>query len=244
MNTDRNLLFGLLALQTELIDSARLLAVCTLVAARKEGELGQLLVDLGWITAADRADVEHLLQRKLPQLNEQLAQLNKQLAKFRSDQAETPGRSLVSTAEYPAGTGERYTLLSVHATGGIGKIWHARDNQLSRDVAVKELRAEKAADPVLRARFLREACVTGQLEHPGIVPVYELWHDSADARAFYSMRFIKGRTLRQTVSVHHEEGPASPSAPVDFLTLINAFLTVCNGCVRSFARHHPPRPQG
>src|SRR5262245_32126993 len=168
MDTDRNLLFGLLALQMELIDSARLLAACTLVAMRKDEELGQLLVELGWITAADRADVQRLLQRRLPQLNEQLAQLNKQLSTFRSGPALSPGQSLASTGEYAAGTGERYTLLSVHATGGIGKIWHARDNQLNRDVAVKELRAEKAADATLRARFLREGRITGQLEHPGI----------------------------------------------------------------------------
>src|SRR5262245_3647500 len=107
MDTDRNLLFGLLALQLELIDSARLLTAYTLVAARKDGELDELLVELGWITAADRADVERLLQRRLPQLNEQLAQLNKELA-FRSGPALAPGESLASTGEYAAGTGGRY----------------------------------------------------------------------------------------------------------------------------------------
>src|ERR1041384_3992797 len=68
----------------------------------------------------------------------------------------------------------RYALTSLHATGGIGRVWLARDAQMGRDVALKELRPEQARDAVLRARFLREAKITGQLEHPGIVPVYEL----------------------------------------------------------------------
>src|SRR5262249_41029417 len=88
----------------------------------------------------------------------------------------------------------------------------------------------------LRARFLREAHITGQLEHPGIVPVYELWYSHADARAFYSMRFIKGRTLRQAASAYHGEAPADLAAPVDFLTLINAFLTVCNTVAYAHSR--------
>src|SRR6185295_2764232 len=90
---------------------------------------------------------------------------------------------------------DRYALTSLHATGGIGRVWLARDAQMGRDVALKELRPEQADDAVLRARFLREAKITGQLEHPGIVPVYELARRPQTGQPFYTMRFVKGRTL-------------------------------------------------
>ena len=65
MNTDRNLLFGVLALQADLIDADQFIKVCTLWTTRKHTALGDLLIELGWITPTDRADVERLLERKL-----------------------------------------------------------------------------------------------------------------------------------------------------------------------------------
>src|SRR5438270_788061 len=68
----------------------------------------------------------------------------------------------------------RYSLTRLHGKGGIGQVWLARDNDLGREVALKELRPDRAGNPALVSRFVEEAKVTGQLEHPGIVPVYEL----------------------------------------------------------------------
>src|SRR5262249_46081910 len=65
MDTDRNLLFGVLALQADLIDPARFAEACSAWAARKDTALADLLVERGWLTAADRAVVERLLERKL-----------------------------------------------------------------------------------------------------------------------------------------------------------------------------------
>src|SRR5438067_5920050 len=72
---------------------------------------------------------------------------------------------------------ERYEVLRLHATGGIGRVWLARDAALGRCVALKDLHPNKAQQLSLRARFLREAQITGQLQHPGIVPVYEVVTD-------------------------------------------------------------------
>ena len=58
--------------------------------------------------------------------------------------------------------------------GGLGRVWLAHDGSLGRDVALKEVRPERADSPAVWSRFLQEARVTGQLEHPGIVPIYEL----------------------------------------------------------------------
>jgi hypothetical protein len=65
MSADRNLLFGVLALQADLLDAAQFAEACSAWAARKDTPLGDLLVQRGWLSAADRADVERLLERKL-----------------------------------------------------------------------------------------------------------------------------------------------------------------------------------
>ena len=65
MDTDRNLLFGVLALQADVLDADQFIKACTLWTTRKEVSLPNLLIELGWITPADRADVDRLLERKL-----------------------------------------------------------------------------------------------------------------------------------------------------------------------------------
>src|SRR5438876_11379486 len=65
MDTDRNLLFGVLALQADLIDSAQFIEACLLWTSRKNEHLADLLLERGWIVPADRTHVEYLLERKL-----------------------------------------------------------------------------------------------------------------------------------------------------------------------------------
>jgi len=65
MNTDRNLLFGVLALQSDMIEPAQFVETCAAWAARKDVPLAEILVEHGWITARDKEDVERLLDRKL-----------------------------------------------------------------------------------------------------------------------------------------------------------------------------------
>jgi len=80
--------------------------------------------------------------------------------------------------------------------GGMGRILEARDLRVGRPVAVKELLGRS---PNLAARFEREARVTARLQHPGIVPIYEIgcWPDGTP---FYSMRMVEGRTLREAIA--------------------------------------------
>src|SRR5205814_5849248 len=109
-----------------------------------------------------------------------------------------PGElQLPATIDHVPTDRQRYSRLHLHATGGIGRVWLAHDGDLGRDVALKELRPERAENATLRARFLQEAKITGQLEHPGVVPVYELGRRSDDRQPFYTMRFVKGRTLSE-----------------------------------------------
>src|SRR5262249_19750175 len=82
------------------------------------------------------------------------------------------------TATYTGGTatsaGQRFRVLRPHARGGLGAVFVALDEELHREVALKQILDRHADDPVSRQRFLVEAEITGGLEHPGIVPVYGL----------------------------------------------------------------------
>src|SRR5215813_13207750 len=85
----------------------------------------------------------------------------------------------------------RYSIQSEHARGGLGRILVAQDLRLDRPVAVKEL-LRSGADA--EARFTREALITARLQHPSIVPVYDLaWHPSG--KPFYAMKLVSGRSL-------------------------------------------------
>ena len=88
---------------------------------------------------------------------------------------------------------------TTHAKGGLGQVSLALDQELNREVALKQIQERYADDPNSRSRFLLEAEITGGLEHPGIVPVYGLGH-YADGRPFYAMRFIRGDSLKEPSS--------------------------------------------
>ena len=88
----------------------------------------------------------------------------------------------------------RYRIVGEIARGGMGAILKGRDPDLGRDVAVKVLLEHHRDDPDMVRRFVEEAQIGGQLQHPGIVPVYELGA-FADRRPFFAMKLVKGRTL-------------------------------------------------
>ncbi len=91
--------------------------------------------------------------------------------------------------------------------GGIGRVLSVTDHFIGRDVALKTLLREHLSSATVdtqaaasvEARFLREARVTGQLEHPAIVPVYEIGRRK-DGALYYTMRRIEGRTLADAIS--------------------------------------------
>lgn len=95
----------------------------------------------------------------------------------------------------PAVSTSAYALGREVARGGMGRILAAEDLRIGRRVAVKELLGRA---PALATRFEREARVTARLQHPGIVPIYEIgqWPDGTP---FYSMRMVEGRTLRDAI---------------------------------------------
>ena len=97
------------------------------------------------------------------------------------------------------GAGTRYRIDGEIARGGMGTVLKGRDGDLGRDVALKVLRDDFRDNPEMVRRFLEEAQIGGQLQHPGIVPIYELGCFS-DRRPFFSMKLVKGHTLAQMLS--------------------------------------------
>jgi tetratricopeptide (TPR) repeat protein len=89
-----------------------------------------------------------------------------------------------------------YDLLGPLGQGGMGLVLKGRDALLQRDLAVKVLRPDQQHDPDTVRRFVEEAQIGGQLQHPGIAPVYALGH-FADGRPFFTMKLVKGQTLAQ-----------------------------------------------
>ncbi len=95
-----------------------------------------------------------------------------------------------------AGDAGRYRLLGEIARGGMGAVLKGRDDVLGRDVAVKVLLETHQDAPEIQRRFIEEAQIGGQLQHPGIVPVYELG-TFQESRPFFAMKLVKGRTLAE-----------------------------------------------
>ena len=91
-------------------------------------------------------------------------------------------------------SGERYQVAGEIARGAMGAILKGRDTDLGRDLAIKVLLDQHAANSSIVQRFVEEAQIAGQLQHPGIAPVYELGQ-FADSRPFFSMKLVKGQTL-------------------------------------------------
>jgi serine/threonine-protein kinase len=131
----------------------------------------------------------------------------------------------LATEEAEVTGSARYTERAVLGVGGMGKIVLARDARIGREVAVKQLRADRDLLPEERSRFLREAQVQGQLEHPSIVPVYDI-DRRPDGTTFFTMRRVLGRTLHAILE-DLKEGVPEAVARYTQRELLQAFATVC-----------------
>src|SRR5437773_2024755 len=97
-----------------------------------------------------------------------------------------------------------YEIVAPLGAGGMGEVYRARDPRLNRDVAIKVLSAQLAADPTGLARFEREAMSVAKLSHPNILSIFEFVHDGDTA--FVVTELVDGETLRARL-----DGGALPS---------------------------------
>jgi serine/threonine-protein kinase len=124
--------------------------------------------------------------------------------------------------------GGRYQVAGEIARGGIGVILRGRDTDLGREVALKILRDEHARNPAMVRRLVEEAQIGGQLQHPGVLPVYEIGLDPGE-RPFFTMKLIRGRTLAAALQERSD-----PDA--DRARFLRIFEQVCQTIAYAHAR--------
>ncbi len=125
----------------------------------------------------------------------------------------------------------RFAMVEELGHGGMGVVMRARDPDLHREVAVKLLRHH--SDPVRQARFLAEAQITGQLEHPNIVPIHEFGRD-ADGRPWFAMKLVGGRDLAEILALRKEDQGLAKDWPLG--RLVEVLIQVCNAVAFAHSR--------
>ncbi len=129
---------------------------------------------------------------------------------------------------------ERFKLETVLGEGGMGEVLAYGDQNIGRDVAVKRILSARKDSEVTLRRFLREGCIQGQLEHPTIVPVYDLRLDAADQPALI-MKRVRGKTLEELLRERSVEGDPGKDR-LSTRRLLDLFLRACEGVTYAHAR--------
>ncbi|MBI3409035.1 MAG: protein kinase [Planctomycetes bacterium] len=130
--------------------------------------------------------------------------------------------------------GTRYQGEGEIARGGMGAIVRAVDQDIRREVAVKFILNQ--ADERQKTRFIEEAQITGQLEHPNIVPIHQLGVHQ-DGRCFFSMKMVKGRSLADLLKKQGEPGASATGGGFSLGRLLNIFTNICNALAYAHARN-------
>jgi Flp pilus assembly protein TadD len=254
---DRNLLFGILALQMDFISRDALLAAMQAWVFHKSTPLGQVLLEQGALRSDTHALLEALVDKHLemhgdveqslasvsstgalcgdlrqigdPDLCASLALVSSRKEEESpttcapgvgpNEEAEPlatppPTAAMPFSAAWPdrlldRATAGRNLLYEEIGHGGMGVVLRGRDPDLGRDLAVKLLLPQHQGDAGLERRFVEEAQIAGQLQHPGVVPIYELGR-FMDQRPYFTMKLIKGRTLAELLAGRPDPGHELP----------------------------------
>ena len=123
------------------------------------------------------------------------------------------------------GFADRYARRAQLGEGGMGEVWLCKDQRVGRQVAMKVIRPGHGSRSDLRRRFLREVRVQGQLEHPSIVPVYDLGRDPTGA-AYFTMKRVRGLTLEEVIAKLRADDEETTREQTRFKRLA-VFSSVC-----------------
>ena len=250
-SADRNLLFGVLAVQLDFVSRDDLVAATSRWVLDKEQPLGDVLVSQGKISSDEAKLIESVVQQHLQRNNNDPRQSLQSIEAFEAlrgslgelpdtehrrsteteyDTVATPPSDPHDTHMIPATEvapqSGRFTVLRLHQRGGLGRVSVALDEELHREIALKEILPAHADNEENRARFVREAEITGALEHPGIVPVYSLGQ-FADGRPYYAMRFIRGLNLQMAIEDYHRQADGSAESLLRFRGLVAKIIHTC-----------------
>jgi serine/threonine-protein kinase len=262
--SDRNLLLGILALQMDFITRDALVEAMHQWTLEKSRTLSDILVGRGALDQDDRDLMERMVDRHIkrhggdarqslgaldlgttersvldpigdPDVRESLSTISQLPTTQPIDNG--PAATVHGSSRGPGAAG-RFQILSLIDEGGLGSVFLARDGELNREVALKQIKEQMANHKQSRARFVLEAEITGNLEHPGVVPVYGKG-EYDDGRPYYAMQFIRGENLKVAADrFHHDPRLAKDAGErrAEFQKLLRRFLTACETMAYAHSR--------
>ncbi|MFK7777164.1 MAG: protein kinase, partial [Gimesia sp.] len=259
---DRDIAFAVEALASAVISERQLAAAITSWTLYGSTTLAEQLVKTGSLPQETILEIEQRSLCRLKELWDSVAEHNQNgfsessLTKAALERMDESGRVAKLLGVSIAISGiendelreqrSRYQLIRKLGQGGLGTVWLARDVKLQRYVALKEIRNAKTANKSALDRFRREAEITGRLEHPAIVPIYQLGEDVVSGQAFYVMRFLGKQTLQDAIGEYHERRLEGDEDPMLLRNLLSAFVIVCQAIGHAHSRkviHRDLKPE-
>ena len=129
-----------------------------------------------------------------------------------------------------------YQILSSIGKGGMGEVFLAYDSTCGRRIALKKIRDDLSEHRSVEERFLKEALITSQLTHPGIIPIYNI--HSEPKNNFYTMPFVEGETLKQILRKARAEEKKGKFVPHGSIpSLVRLFITICQAIAYAHAKN-------
>lgn len=217
----RDTLFGRIALLAGIVNQDTLDKAWAEQSTYPAKSLAEILVETGAIAAAEVQAIEVVLKRQLDRAQDDPQAGTAWLGTLPSPINAPAPLALADTvplaptardSQRPQKLFGHYELLSEIARGGMGVVYKARQTKLNRLVALKMIRSGELADQEQVRRFYVEAEAAAKLDHPGIVPVYEV--GEIGGQHYFSMAFIQGQSLNDRVKA---EGPLAPQAAARML---------------------------
>jgi serine/threonine protein kinase len=141
----------------------------------------------------------------------------------------------------------RYQLIESIGKGGMGEVFLAIDTSCGRRIALKKIRSDLLEHPQIRHRFLKEAHITCQLMHPGIIPIYSIQADLTSA--YYTMPFVEGETLKQIIRKtrqQEKQGEKLDHLGGSIPALMRVFITICQAVAYAHSKgvlHRDLKPE-
>ncbi|MCY2985398.1 MAG: protein kinase [Planctomycetota bacterium] len=231
MNIAEEVAIGFLAADRGFIDQKKLgESICKWLEDAPDRGLCDYFTEIGLLTANQVRDLQGEFLTVIPASGEETDEF--QTKDWGAGTGDTQSNAVATKDDH-----SRFQIIKQYARGGLGVVYLAHDAQLQRDVALKQIRGDRDRDALSETKFLLEAEITGQLEHPGIVPVYALGTDS-NGSPYYAMRFIRGQEFKKIIQQFHEarKGTKAGLDGVPFRQLLRRFLDVCNAIEYAHSR--------
>ncbi len=250
-SADRNLLFGVLAVQLDFVSRDDLVAATNQWKQNKDQPLSKVFISQGKLNDEESKLIESVVQKHLERNGKDARKSLESIEAFqairttlgelpdtenrKSSDTEfdtvaappsDPYSTQMATGPELSGHSSRFSILRLHQRGGLGRVSIALDEELSREIALKEILPAHADNEENRTRFVREAEITGALEHPGVVPVYSLGQ-FADGRPYYAMRFIRGMNLQMAIEDFYRLADGSAESQLRFRGLVAKIIHTC-----------------